>query len=86
MDIKQLEYFTVVYQSQNFTAAAKKIHISQQGLSKSIQNLENEFSTPLFLRNKKRLIPTPFGELMYNQAVHLIEEFQKALETLEKAK
>ena len=23
---------------------------------------------------------------MYNQAVHLIEEFQKALETLEKAK
>lgn len=40
----------------------------------------------MFLRNKKRLIPTPFGELMYNQAVHLIEEFQKALETLEKAK
>lgn len=86
MDLKQLEYFVAVYKARNFTAAAKQINISQQGLSKSIQNLECEFNMPLFLRDKKFLAPTPFGELMYTQAVHLIEEFQKAMETLEKAK
>lgn len=86
MDIKQLEYFVAVYETKNFTTAAKQINISQQGLSKSIKNLECEFNTALFLRDKRELTPTPFGKLLYTQAVYLLEEFHKAVATLEKAK
>jgi DNA-binding transcriptional LysR family regulator len=84
--IKQLEYFISIYENKSFTAAARKLNISQQGLSKSIKNLENELGIPLFLRNHNQLQPTASGQLLYTQAVHLTEEWAKTLKLLENAK
>lgn len=86
MDFKQLNYFIAVYKTANFTAAARQLHISQQGLSKSIHNLEKELELPLFFREKNHLGPTAFGDLFYKQAVYLTEEFQNAMAILENAK
>lgn len=52
MDFKQLNYFIAVYKTASFTAAARQLHISQQGLSKSVHNLEKELELPLFFREK----------------------------------
>ena len=86
LDFKQLNYFVTVYKTANFTSAASQLHISQQGLSKSIQNLEQELGCPLFLRVHNRLQPTSFGDLFYTQALHLTKEFQNTLTILNNAK
>lgn len=86
MDFKQLNYFITVYKTSSFTASASQLHISQQGLSKSIQNLERELGLSLFSREKNRLKPTVFGDLLYAQALRLMEEFQNTLTILENAR
>ena len=86
VDFRQLTYFTTVYETGNFTAAARKLHISQQGLSKSIQNLEREMDCILFERNKAGLRPTTLGTVFYDQAVQMIQLYEKSMKVMRQAK
>lgn len=86
MDYRQLHYFITVYETSNFTAAAGKLHISQQGLSKSIQNLEKELECTLFFREHSGLKATKMGEIFYKQAVHLNKEYEKSMKIIEAAR
>lgn len=62
MHHEQIEYFTLVYQTRNFSAAAKLVPMSPQGLSKSIHSLENELGVPLFVDVNGALTPTVYAE------------------------
>lgn len=46
---RQLEYFSVLYRLKNYSAAAKAIPITYQGLKKSMGKLEAELDTVLFV-------------------------------------
>ncbi len=48
----QLEAFSAVTQTLNFTKAAGVLHITQSALSQRILNLESELGTTLFIRDK----------------------------------
>ena len=50
MNFVTLYYFTVVVEEQNITRAAKRLHVTQQALSKSIARLEDELEVSLFER------------------------------------
>lgn len=82
MDIQQMTYFLAVYEAKTFTRAAQDLHITQQGLSKAIQRLEQEFGTPLFLRERHALTPTEFGETFYQTVHPLVLAHQKAADAL----
>jgi DNA-binding transcriptional LysR family regulator len=82
MDIKNIEYFLAVYETRNFTKAADKLHRTQQGISKAIAQLEQEFGVSLFQRDRSKLVPTEFGELFYAQTSHLMEEYQRTMDIL----
>lgn len=62
MHKEQIEYFSLVYQVLNFSAAAKMIPMSPQGLAKSIHSLEAELGVPLFTDNNGALTPTAYAE------------------------
>lgn len=61
MDIEQLHYFQAVVETQNFTEAAARVHLSQPALSRSIQRLEEEFGQPFFERKPRSLELTDAG-------------------------
>lgn len=65
MDFKQIEFFLKLYEEQNVTKAGKELYISQQGLSKSIRNLEKEIGLPLFDRNVKGAYPTEYAKRLW---------------------
>ncbi len=71
MNFTSLYYFTVVVEEENITKAAEKLHISQQGLSKTIIRLEQELNTPLFLR-KPAFSLTYAGMRLYESAKHIL--------------
>jgi len=65
MELNQIEYFLKLYEERSFTKASKALFITQQGLSKSILNLETELGLPLFNRYVKGVVPTEYGKRLY---------------------
>jgi len=59
MDIHQLELFLAVMDSPSMTRAAEKVCLSPGAVSLQLHNLADELHVELFVRNGKRLTPTP---------------------------
>jgi len=57
-----LDYPSDFLRRINFTRAAERLHITQSALSQRIKNLEDELGTTLFIRSKKDIRLTEFGE------------------------
>jgi DNA-binding transcriptional LysR family regulator len=68
MELRQLKYFLLVAEEKSIVRAAKKAFISQQALSKSIQNLEAELHGTLFMRSNTGADLTPLGLVLQKRA------------------
>ena len=62
MDLKRLRTFVTVADQGSVSRAALRLHISQPGLSRQIQELEQELGLRLFDRVGRRLVLTAEGE------------------------
>ena len=59
---RRLRYFVTLAQELSFTRAASVLHVSQQGLSRSIRELEEEVGAALFSRTTRTVVLTAAGE------------------------
>lgn len=86
MDLKQLTYFVAVVECGSFSAAARKIYLSQPALSKAIKALGDSLDVRLFdtQNNQPRL--TREGELLYAQAKNILRECEATVHMIERAK
>lgn len=73
MDIKDLRYFTAVFEARSFSRAAEKLDTVQSNVSLRIRNLESHLAVTLFERRYRTVAPTQTGEALYGHAKHLIE-------------
>ena len=60
----RLETFLAVCREMNFTRAAEALNLTQPAVSQHIRYLEQQYGTPLFYRERKRLTLTPAGEIL----------------------
>jgi DNA-binding transcriptional LysR family regulator len=65
MELNHLRYFYEVAKSGSFTAAARKLHISQSALSKAVALLEDAEGVQLLERSKKGVELTKIGREVY---------------------
>lgn len=62
MDLRQLQYFTVLAETLNFHRAAERLNMSQPPLTVAIRKLEQELGVPLFVRGPRGVTLTAAGE------------------------
>jgi len=82
MKLLQLMYFNTVCETGSTVKAAEQLSVSQPTISLAIKELEEEFRALLFFRNKKRLIPTAYGELLFKLSKDLLHNAQNVSEIM----
>ncbi|CAD0187270.1 Gcv operon activator [Ruegeria sp. THAF57] len=64
--LKGLRAFEEVYILGNFTRAADALNVQQPAISYQIKQLERDLGTPLFVRRKGELVPTPHAHELFH--------------------
>jgi DNA-binding transcriptional LysR family regulator len=87
MEYRQLMNFLALCEEKSFTRAAERRHITQQGLSWSVAELEKELEIPLFDRCRgKTLLLTEYGETLEQAARAYTNQHDYILETIKSMK
>lgn len=84
ISIKQLFYALTVEETLHFKKASEKCNISQSTLSTALNELEKQLGLQIFERNNKKVLVTPIGKHVLQQAraiVLQVEDLQHFSET-----
>jgi len=85
MEIRHLKYFLALAEEQNFTRAAKRLHISQPPLTRQIHQLEEELGTQLFLRTGKGVTLTQAGQSLMVETANILGLLSRSKERAQMA-
>jgi DNA-binding transcriptional LysR family regulator len=78
MDLRQLRYFIAVAEERSFTAAARRLNLSQPPLSQHIQSLEAALRTQLLHRTSRKVELTQAGEALLARARAIQQQIKLA--------
>lgn len=82
LDLDSLRCFVAVAECGGFTAAGKRLHLSQSAVSLKIQRLESTLDRRLFSRTSRSLELTAEGEVLLSYAGRLLALNQEAVERI----
>lgn len=72
LDLRLLRYFVAVYDTRSFTAAARRLRMSQPPLSQAVVALERDLGVRLFERSTRSVVPTTEADVLYAEATFLL--------------
>ncbi|KRB30307.1 LysR family transcriptional regulator [Acidovorax sp. Root70] len=82
MDLTALEIFRAVAQEGSVTRAAERLGRVQSNVTTRVQQLEEQLGATLFLREGKRMVPTPAGESLRGYADRLLALAEEARQSV----
>ena len=74
MNINQLEWFCLAYETRPFAKAAESAFVSRQALGKALHSLEGELGAQLFERSETGVTPTAAAEAAYPIASRMVDD------------
>ncbi len=72
MELRVLNYFLAVAREENFTKAARQLHLTQPTLSRQIADLEQELGVKLFVRSNHNIVLTEDGMILKRRAQEIL--------------
>ncbi len=79
MTIKDLEILVTVAEEKSYTAASRRIYISQPAITQAIKRIEKELDFSLLTRSTKGVKLTPQGEILVKSARKILAEYRDAV-------
>ncbi|MHB8780424.1 MAG: selenium metabolism-associated LysR family transcriptional regulator [Candidatus Geothermincolia bacterium] len=83
MNINNLQTFIEIVRAGSFSGAARRLGLSQPGVSFQIRALEREFGAQLLERRGKTIELTDAGKVLYDQALELVESAAKLRDAMD---
>ena len=80
MNQRQLEIFTTLAETLNFTKTAEQLYLSQTTVTLQIHNLEEELNVKLFDRTSRSVSLTYAGEVFLEGAKEILAKIQKTVD------
>ena len=77
MKINTIQYFVTLTECESINEAAKKLHVSQPSLSKSLILLEEELGAKLFVRSNSGIALTEIGKSILPEARLMLEYYKR---------
>lgn len=81
LTLKQLRAFTAVTDAGSFTDAAKRLHLTQSGLSLLVKEMEEELGIRVFDRSTRKIQLTVAGADFYPLALKVLEDLDNAVKS-----
>ncbi|MDH6243404.1 LysR substrate-binding domain-containing protein [Mycobacterium sp. OTB74] len=82
MELRELRAFLAVSEEGGFSAAARRLHISQPALSQAIAGLERQLGVQLLTRQSSGVIPTEAGLTLITEARAVLARHDQAVAAL----
>ncbi|HEY1418413.1 MAG TPA: LysR family transcriptional regulator, partial [Myxococcaceae bacterium] len=82
MTTDQLSAFLTLAQEKRFVSAARRLGMSQSGLSRQVQSLERELGTRLLVRTPRGVVLTGAGERYLVHAQRALDALQRGASEL----
>lgn len=77
MNLRQLEFFKLLADTQHMTQAAQLLNTTQPNLSHSMAELEKELEAKLFEKKGRNIQLTKYGKFFYTYVANALEELNK---------
>jgi DNA-binding transcriptional LysR family regulator len=78
VELRHLQYFLAVAETQHFGQAAERLHMAQSPLSQAIRQLESHVGARLFDRTTRRVELTAAGESLLRDARRILDAVEAA--------
>ncbi|MGC2970753.1 LysR family transcriptional regulator [Paraburkholderia aspalathi] len=78
MQLDDMRIFVAAVDAHNFTAAAKRLALSKQFVSRRVMALEEALGVQLLIRNTRKLAVTELGQEFYERARRILGEVEDA--------
>lgn len=82
LDLSELEQLVAFSDCKTLSKVAEQFHISTPSITRSMQNLEECFGVPLFVRSKNKIELNETGKFAVEHARRLLYEAQQTLENV----
>ena len=85
MNLFYLRYFVTLAHVKHYTKAAQQLCITQPSLSHAIAQMEKELGVPLFEKNGRNTLLTPFGREFLACAEHTLSTLDDGIASLQRS-
>jgi DNA-binding transcriptional LysR family regulator len=79
LDLNLFLVFDAIYRDGSLTLAARQLHLSQPAVSHALARLRDQLNDPLFVRQGRRMQPTPYASILAGHVQRALTTLQGAL-------
>jgi DNA-binding transcriptional LysR family regulator len=79
IDLNLFLVFDAIVQTGSLTAAARVLHLSQPAVSHALARLRDTLGDPLFTRQGRRMVPTPYAQGLTNSVRQALSTLQAGI-------
>lgn len=81
VDLSLIRLFVVIYETNNISRAAERLHLSQPSVTYNLNRLRKTLQDPLFVRDKFGVKPTKLAQSLYPSFYKALSDIQLAIVT-----